>query len=145
MGVISSVRLYYPKSAVIFHRFATVLVGNALSINHQMLQDFAHECVQWPGANGDSFTHAIYLAAGNYTLNVLGTTEPGSGKIDWSIDGVTVIAGQDWYTAGIVRNVVKTGAVVVAGHGQHVLTGLVNGQNGASAGYNIYLTALGLL
>jgi hypothetical protein len=135
----------YPVTALMFQRYAIVGLGNPLVINHQAAQDFGHECVQWPGANGDRFIHYFYLAAGNYVLNILGTTEPGSGLIDWYIDGVLQFAGQDWYTVGIVQNVVTANAVIVVGSGQHVLTGIVNGQNVASGGFNIYLTALALV
>jgi hypothetical protein len=137
--------IQYPLSWVLFHRYSLVTVGNALVVNHNAGQDFAHECVQGPGQNGDTFTQAFYLAAGNYVLNVLGTTEPGSGILTWWIDGVLAVAAQDWYTVGVVQNVVKTANVTVVGNGQHVLKGIVDGQNVLSGGFNIYLTAMALV
>jgi hypothetical protein len=125
-----------------FHRYAKVTVGNALLIAHQALADFAHYANQNPGANGDRFTHQFFLAAGAYTLNVLGPTFSDAGKVDWYIDGLLAVAGQDWYSGATVQNVVKTAAVAVASSGQHVLLGVINGHNGASAGYYLYLTAI---
>jgi hypothetical protein len=134
-----------PLSAVMFHRYAVRVVGFAFSITHDALQDFAHYAWQSAAVNGDTFTHAFFCAAGAYTLNLLGVTMNASGKVDWYIDDVLVVAGQDWYSVGAVYNVVKTAAVAVASSGQHVLRGVVNGQNVASGGYRLYLTAIALV
>ncbi len=85
----------------------------------------------------------FYLAAGAYTLNALGITSTDSGKIDWYIDNVLAVSGQDWYSAALTYNVVKTAAVTVVGNGQHTLKGVVNGKNAApSSDYIVRLTAI---
>lgn len=145
MSVISPQKLYYPQSAVMFQRYATVVAGDVLLFSHDALQDFAHYIWQDNAANGDSFAHPFYLAQGTYTLNVLGRTANNTGRLDWYIDGLKVVSLQDWYSVGTVSNVVKTAVVAVAGHGQHVLKGVVNGQNVASSNYRIFLTAIALV
>jgi len=142
MSVISPFRPQYPLSALMFHRYATVVVGNALTISHDATMDFAHFANQLASANGDTFTHPFYIAAGSYTLKGLGATFNGGGKLDWYIDGVLNVSGLDYYTVGWVSNVVMTAPVTVYGKGQHVLMGKVNGRNGASGAWTIPLTAI---
>lgn len=135
----------YPRSAVMFHRYATVLVGNALTCPHDSAADWAHISYQSVSADGDTFTHSFYLAAGIYSLNVLGVTGPLLGKIDWYLDNLLAVSGQDWYSAGWVLNVVQTTVVTVIGNGLHTLKGIVNGRNVASIDWYIQLTAMSLL
>jgi hypothetical protein len=135
-------RLYYPKICVIFHRYATVVVGNALSIAHDAAQDVAHYAYQTVSADGDTFTIPFHLSAGAYTLNVLGVRISSGGKVDWYIDGTLAVSGQDWYGAGTTRNIIKTAVVTVYGSGQHVLRGVVNGLTAPSTGYDIRLSAI---
>jgi hypothetical protein len=134
-----------PLSAVMFHRYALVVVGNAIAITHDSLDDFAHRAGQTLAADGDTFTHQFFLAAGVYTLNALGMTNANSGRIDWYIDGVTVVSLQDWYSAVDAHNVIKTAAVTVVGGGQHVLKGVVNGNTVPSGGYYVRLIAIALV
>jgi hypothetical protein len=144
MPPITPVRLDFPLMAFAFQRYAAVVAGGVLTLVHDAAQDFAYYVYQATHANGDTFTHVIYLAAGSYTLNALGITKSTYGKLDWYIDNVLAVSGQDWYSAGDVYNVVKTAAVTVVGSGQHTLKGVVNGHNGASGGYYISLTAIAL-
>jgi hypothetical protein len=127
---------------VIFHRYALVIVGNALTLTHHASQDFSHYAYQSVAANGDTFSHQFYLASGVYTLNLHGLKVSDSGKIDWYIDNLQVVSGQDWYGAGTTYNHIKTAAVTVKGHGRHVLKGVVNGLTAPSTGYAIKLTAI---
>jgi len=60
--------------------------------------------------------------------------------VDWYLDGAIFAAGQDWYSAVAAYNVVKTVALTISGDGYHVLKGVINGQNGASAGYTLAVT-----
>lgn len=135
----------YPKTAVIFARYGTVTVGNAYTLLHNAAQDFAHRAIQVPPADGDSFTHPFYLAAGSYTMKVMGYEGVGRGRIDWYIDGVKVISLQDWYAAVDANNIIKSASVTVVGNGRHTLTCIVNGKNGASAEYYIDLTTIALV
>ena len=144
MPDISLPRLYYPKSATLFHRYATVVVGNVLVLSHDGAQDFSHHVSQSPNANGDTFTYPFCMAAGSYTLDVLGVKLNSCGKLDWYIDNVLAVAGQDWYAAGATYLIIFTTAVTVIGSGWHTLKGVVNGKNVASGGYRIALTAVSL-
>jgi hypothetical protein len=144
MPDISDPGLVYPLSWVGFHRYARVLLGNALVILNTDQEDFSFSAYQNPAANGQSFAHQVDIAPGAYTLAIVGMTGSNSGKIDWYIDDVLVVSGQDWYNAAQQYNIVKTAAVTVYGVRQHVLRGVVNGKNGASTGYRIQLTALSL-
>jgi hypothetical protein len=144
MPHISNPRMVYPKSAVMFHRDAIILVGGVLICAADADQDFGHMCLQGPPADGDTFEQSFLLAGGNYTLAVHGATDTVMGILDWYIDGVLVVAGQDYYSALTVYNAVQTAAVTVIGDGQHTLTGVVNGQNPASADYAIVLTCISL-
>jgi hypothetical protein len=144
MPDMSNPSVSYPKSAVMFHRYAKVLVGNALLVQHDADHDFAGYVYQNPGANGDTFACSFSLSPGTYTLNVLGITFNTTGKVDWYIDDVLVVSGQDWYSVGVVYAVVKTAAVTVIGHGRHTLKGVINGRNVASTGWLVVLTAISL-
>src|SRR5260221_13759565 len=68
-----------PKRAVMWHDQALVLSGGAITRTINGNQMFNFYANQNTNANGDSFTQGFYLAAGNYTLTVLGrqdTTSP---------------------------------------------------------------------
>jgi len=135
-------RLQYPISALMFHRYSTDVVGGAVGSTHQASQDFAYYSEQAGALNGDTFVHPFYLAAGAYTLNILGVKVNNAGKVDWYIDNVLVLAGTDWYSGVAAYNVIVTQAVAVVGNGRHTLKGVVNGQNVASGGYRATLTAM---
>jgi hypothetical protein len=132
----------FPKRATMWHDWALATTGNAIAAVNISTQNYALASYQNPPANGDTFTHGCLLAAGTYTLKILGITDPSYGKIDWYLDGVSIATGQDWYSAGaLVKNVVKTVAnVSVVGSGWHILRGTVNGKNGTSTNYYIALT-----
>jgi hypothetical protein len=93
-------------------------------------------------ANADSFTLGVFLAAGSYTMSVLGLAYTSRGKLDWYIDDVAVVTGQDWYDAGLTANVTKTATVAVATDGMHTLKGIVNGKNAESTDYYYVLTKI---
>ena len=145
MPAITPLLLYYPKSAVMWHRYATVVVGNPISISHVTSQDFTHTIHQAVADNGDKFRHSCYLGGGGYTLNVLGFTMNSGGKLDWYIDNVLAVSGQDWYSGAPTSNVIKTAGVTVVGSGPHTIMGVVNGKNVLSISYDIYLTAIALV
>lgn len=137
-------RFSYPKSAVMFHRYAWVLVGNPLTCAHSANPDFSYYAYQNAPANGDTFTHNFYLAAGVYALKVHGHTALDRAKIDWYIDGVLVVSGQDWWSGGTVWNAIIVDSVLVSYSGPHVLKGITNGCNVGSTGWGIWLTTISL-
>ena len=132
-----------PTRAVCWHDESIVIIGNPLNplVDANQVYNF---CVyQNAAANGDMFSQSVFLRAGTYTFSVLGETTNASGLADWYLDGSLVVSGQDWYSAGTTRNVVKsTVSITIASDGYHVLKGTVNGQNGASGGYELRLTKM---
>jgi len=134
-----------PLRASMFHDSSIVTAGNAIVVTVQAAQPYCYYAAQSVAADKDSFTQSFVLYEGTYTFAALGGTVATGGKIDWYVDGVLIQAGQDWYVAGTVYAVKQTvaGVVIAATEGgRHVLTGLVNGKNGASGGYAVRLTKL---
>jgi hypothetical protein len=135
----------YPVTASLLFDEATAVTGNLASLH---VADFLVGSSAWgfvmandpSPANGDSFEQGFFLAAGSYTLAVYGMEGANWGKIDWYIDNVLAVSGQDWYAASFVLDVVKTHAVSVATDGPHTLKAVVNGKNGASGSYYYALT-----
>jgi hypothetical protein len=132
----------FPHRATLWPDEALVLAGNALTVANQSTQKYAIDVYQSPPANGDSFSLSFFLAAGTYTMYVLGQTNSDHGKIDWYIDNVVAISGQDWYNGSAQTNITKSGSVTVIGNGYHVLKGTVNGKNGSSSNYYIERTKI---
>jgi hypothetical protein len=132
-----------PRRADMWHGSSLVTVGNAITRQHESTQDYGVHCYQNAAADGDTFTNGCFLAAGVYTFVVLGSSDNNRGKIDWTLDGVSIVTGQDWYSAASVVNVVKsTSSVAVLYSGWHQVKGVVNGKNGSSSGYNMLLTKM---
>lgn len=132
----------YPIAATLWHDDATIITGAALTITQDSAQRYAFWAYQNAPANGDTFEYSFLLAAGTYTLRVLGMTANSRGMIDWKIDGTTVVSGQDWYNGSLTYNVVKTASVTVATDGVHTLRGIVNGKNASSSAYQMLLTKI---
>ena len=136
----------YPKRATMWHDNSIVTTGNAITVQHDANQDDAFIAYQNAGADGDVFTNGCYLRAGTYTFYAKGHINNNYGKIDWTLDGNSVVVGQDWYAASGVYNTIKSVAsVVIATDGWHVLTGTVNGKHASSSGYYILLSKLWFL
>ena len=135
-----------PTRATMWHDASIVTAGNAIVITHDALQNYSLFSQQPNAADGDTFTQSFLLAAGTYTLAVLGQTNNSKGRIDWYIDNVKVVSLQDWYSAGVVYNVVQSVAsITVTGSGRHVLKGVINGHNGSSSNYWMLLTKIWLV
>lgn len=94
------------------------------------------------GNNGDFFTAGFFLAAGTYTVTVVGVTNSSFGKADWLVDGASATTGQDWYSASITRNVIKTFSLTIAAGGYHTLQVTVNGKNASSSGFTLGFTKI---
>jgi hypothetical protein len=130
----------YPTSATIWHDQAKVITGNALLRNLDNNQYFQIYTYQNAAANGDVFEHTVALAAGTYTFEVLGLTANSRGIIDWTLGGVALVTGQDWYSAALTYNVIKSNSVTVATSGVYTLRGTINGKNASSTAYQMLLT-----
>jgi hypothetical protein len=132
----------FPRRATLFQTVYTVVSGGTKTLTHDAAADYGTYSAMTPGADGDSFSHSFWLAAGTYTLRCEGLTLSNLGKIDWYVDGVVNITGQDWYSAALTYNVVKTGTITVIGDGYHVLMGKINGKNASSSNYVHAMTIL---
>jgi hypothetical protein len=131
-----------PTRAALWHDESTVTAGNALSVVADTSQWFGVYAYQNAAVNGDSFTQSLWLRQGMYMVTFLGETDSGSGRVDWSLDGTVFAAGQDWYSASLVRNVQKTATLTILTDGYHTLKAVLNGKNGSSSGYKLLLTRI---
>lgn len=138
----------YPRQATIWPP-AFMLVsgcGGTIDLLVDGAQLFNAYGEQHTAADGDIFQSTAYLRSGTYTMRTWGYVGTNRGKLDYQIDGVTVVSGQDWYSASNTRNVVKTGSVSIPipTSGEHVLRVVVNGKNGSSSGYFFVITFIEL-
>ena len=132
-----------PARATMFHKESLVTVGNGLTTALAPTQYHTSVSYQSAAADGDTFTQSFVMIAGTYSFVCIGQTRTAGGIIDWDLDGTGIVTGQDWYSGVNTANVIKTvAAITVVGNGRHVLTGTVNGQNGSSSDYVIYLTKM---
>lgn len=124
--------------AKLWHDESIILTGGARVVTHEALQNYGFYVTQATPADADSFTQSVMLEAGTYTFIVLGVVVSTAGKIDWYIDDVLAISGQDWYSAGTAYNILKSGSVTVIGSGRHKIKGVINGKNASSSAYNFF-------
>ncbi len=90
------------------------------------------------GSDGVTLTLSFVLAAGTYSIHTIGQTWAAGGKVDYTLDGVSIATGQDWYSSSTVTNVKKViSGVTVTGSGRHLLVITVNGKNASSSGYQM--------
>lgn len=90
-------------------------------------------------ANGDVHTYYVPpIEAGTYKLIFEGAKNTDRGKIDWTLDGVSIATGQDWYGTSAAAQFTVTD-VTVAKSGTHTLVGTMNGKNASSGDYEIYV------
>jgi len=134
----------HPQSALLQSLESVQAAGGALTIANIMGSGwFGYAAYQNPAANGDERHWSVLLAQGVYTVKFLGYTSTGGGKADWSLDGVSITTGQEWYSGSTTYNVVYTvSSVAVAAGGRHLLKAVINGKNASSLGYGMYLTAI---
>lgn len=132
----------FPKRATHWHDESTIVNGNALArvVDARAYNTYSY---QNASADADAFSFAVWLAPGDYTFYVLGETNANCGIIDWDFDGGDdAITGQDWYTAGQVANVEKSGSITLTVGGYIVVTGTINGKHASSGGFNMKLTKM---
>jgi hypothetical protein len=131
--------MVYPTHATIWHDESTVITGNAFvtgASSHDTSQNYGAYKYQNTPANGDKFeTIPFLLAAGTYTVTILGVTNNNYGKVDWRLNGTLIggaATGQDWYSASLTYNVEQSFSMAVAVDGVYTLSGTINGTNGSS-------------
>lgn len=84
--------------------------------------------------DGDWQEWSVCLAAGTYTITVIGFTINTQGSTDYTLDGAAV-GTKDWYSAGFAFNVVAQFTGIAATAGVHTFRGTVNGKNPGSTDY----------
>jgi hypothetical protein len=118
------------------HWEAVVNAGNAIAIatKKEMFQNgYAYQSA---AAQNDEFQHEVQLAAGTYSLHVLGMEDADCGIITWYLDSTVIVASEDWYNAAITYNVKKTTtSISVSTAGVYALKGKVASKNAGSSDY----------
>lgn len=137
--------LRLPTHVQLWQHLSTIAPSGTFTWGTSASQIFQNYVSDESGVNGESFSQTFLLAAGSYTLSVLGATLNTSPKIDWYLDGVLVVSGQDWYSSSLTYSVIKTASVTVCGNGFHTLKAVVNGRNaGNTTGYRFICTCVWL-
>jgi len=130
----------YPNSAVLWIDQFTIVAGTGPLVpviySAQFYQLLVHET---SAANGDAIQAQFSIAAGTYTISILGFQGTAYGILDIYIDGSVVISGQDWYGGGGFNTIQSAGSIVLSA-GVHTFKIVVNGKNGSSSGYLFDLT-----
>jgi hypothetical protein len=94
----------------------------------------------------DAFSYEFEMAAGTYTMAVMGVRGASSGSVQWSLDGrVLNKDAQDWYARGTVRNELVGISGINVADGNHVLRANIVGKNAASAGFELNITRVQFL
>lgn len=131
---------YPQRTRQIWHHNCTVVSGNALnrwSTSNQYYGFLTQQAA--PYSDGDSWTQSFEAEAGSYTIEVVGMSWSDRGILEIFIDDVSQ-GTQDWYSGGAGYNASKTTSITVVGDGYHKLTGTINGKNGSSSSYDMYLS-----
>jgi hypothetical protein len=102
-------------------------------------QSYTPECntTAANAANGDWFEWDFWLQAGTYTVRFLGTTQTFNGKLDWYLDNVSIVTGQEWYANPSAYKQYSVASVTVSGNGYHKLRAVVNGKHASSTDYGM--------
>lgn len=129
------------RRGVMWHDESIVTSGAALTRYVRTSHLFAASANQSSAASGDTFTNGCYLRKGTYTFYALGLTANNLGQADWTIDGVTIVDNQEWYSATLTWNVIKSVASVsVTYDGWHKIQCVCNSKHASSSDYHIGLT-----
>lgn len=117
---------YISGLAVASNATLTLITSGGTSYNYVAADD---------ANNGDTYTYQVPpLAAGTYAVYFCGAKAKGGGKVDWTLDGTSVVTGQDWY-AGSAADYTYTVTGVAVSSGAHTLLGTINGKNASSSDY----------
>jgi len=133
-----------PTRAMWFWADTTVVTGNAIAIALSASQVHNSYWYQNTAALNDSVTYSAILDAGTYTMTTIGVTAWNRAQIDWFVDGIHVVTNQEWYSAGIVYNVIRTATVVIPTSGYHIFQSRIDSKHGSSTDYYMNLTRIWL-
>ena len=134
-------QLALPKRGSRFIDEMTVLTGAALTLSNTASMRYNFNGIQSTPADGDELTWSWLLDSGTYTLYILGYTFSSLGIMDIGVKHSTdsswddQITGMDWYSAGVVYNVTKSGAITLDIGGLWRFRILINGKNASASNY----------
>ena len=131
-----------PHHVTLWHKRSLVTNGNAIAAVNLVTQWYYWLWEQTAAQNGDVFTQSFVCAPGVYTFSILCRTNSDCGIVDWTLDGTSISANMDFYSAASTPNVVKTQAAISILGGRHVLTGTVDGKHASSSAYKVPITKL---
>lgn len=90
-------------------------------------------------SDGDNLNYYVYTTAGTYSITLITFTQDSCGIVDVYVDG-TEVGSIDQYSAGSTVNVISTVSNVAFTAGRHELGLVVDGKNGSSSSYRLWLT-----
>lgn len=88
-------------------------------------------------AGGDNFTLEVYLAAGTYTLRLIGYKKHDRGILDIDIDAVEVASFDEYNSSEVLNAIFTQTGIVVATPGLKTITVRVDGKSGTNYYVNI--------
>jgi hypothetical protein len=126
----------YPTTAFVPASFMKITAGGGTRTISGVSGQYLGVVRPSTHANGDAFSLDFFIKAGTYTFHRLLFKASDSGKVDWTLDGASIVTGEDHYngvnTFGVENT---TGSIVITGDGMHTLVATVNGKNGSSSSY----------
>jgi hypothetical protein len=132
-----------PHHITLWHNTSLVTAGNALAGVSAPSQYYYWAWLQNVSADADSFTQSFVCASGTYDVYILCRKTANSGKVDWTLDGVSIDTAMDFYNAATLNNQILTIAdVSISTPGRHKLQATVNGKNASSGGYDVQITKI---
>jgi hypothetical protein len=130
----------YADSILLLPPLRRITAGNGQIWVANSADWFAGHWHQNTPAIDDTFEWVFLARDGTHTFLRHGTTANNCGKVDWTIDGVSVLANDDWYSSAAAANVEHTANVTVVGDGQHTLQGKVHTKNASSSNYDFLIS-----
>lgn len=94
------------------------------------------------GADLDNITYNVYLAAGTYTLRLLGAQYTSSGIVDIDIDAAEVGSVDQYASSNTPNHIYTVTNISIAASGAHTIKVRVDGKNASSSGYRAALGAI---
>jgi len=133
----------------IWHMFAEVVLGGAITRTIHTAQAFNHYAAQATPALNDQWRHYVYLDKGSYRFRMVYEKFQSCGQVLINIitpDAQHTAFGEtiDFYAASAIYNNVFSADFVVDFAGRYEVYGQVTGKHASATGYNIPITSIHL-
>lgn len=144
----SAFTLIYPRYFYALWASLGIVTGEPFTGYIEPTQFLSSFWSQQPGAQYDTTEIECYLAAGNYTLEIMGSTASGRGivtishQLNHTGSYTTLDTTLDFYSAVNVSNVIKTCNFTLSVGGLYRFRFGVNSKNASSVGYVMRATYL---